>query len=42
MLPYLDVFDNLAFKVDGYNVTLLGSGDAAYPEIGRGEGGEGN
>src|SRR4030088_2398726 len=25
MLPYLDVFDNLAFKVDGYNVTLLGS-----------------
>jgi hyperosmotically inducible protein len=25
MLPYLDVFDNLAFKVDGYNVTLYGS-----------------
>jgi len=25
MLPYLDVFDNLAFKVDGNNVTLLGS-----------------
>jgi hyperosmotically inducible periplasmic protein len=25
MLPYLDVFDNLAFKVDGYNVTLIGS-----------------
>ncbi|HVT95339.1 MAG TPA: BON domain-containing protein [Bryobacteraceae bacterium] len=24
MLPYLDVFDNLAFKVDGYNVTLMG------------------
>jgi len=24
MLPYLDVFDYLAFKVDGYNVTLLG------------------
>ena len=24
MLPYLGVFDNLAFKVDGYNVTLLG------------------
>lgn len=24
MLPRLDVFDNLAFKVDGYNVTLLG------------------
>ena len=24
MLPYLDVFDNLAFKVDGYDVTLLG------------------
>lgn len=24
MLPYLDVFDNLAFKVDGYKVTLLG------------------
>jgi len=25
MLPNLDVFDYLAFKVDGYNVTLLGS-----------------
>jgi hyperosmotically inducible protein len=25
MLPYLDVFDNLAFKVDGNTVTLLGS-----------------
>lgn len=24
MLPYFDVFDNLAYKVDGYNVTLLG------------------
>jgi len=24
MLPYLDVFDNLAYKVDGYNVTLYG------------------
>jgi len=24
MLPYLDVFDNLAFKVDGSTVTLLG------------------
>jgi len=24
MLPYLDVFDNLAFQVNGYNVTLLG------------------
>lgn len=24
MLPYLDVFDNLAYKVDGYNVTLTG------------------
>jgi hyperosmotically inducible periplasmic protein len=24
VLPYLDVFDNLAYKVDGYNVTLLG------------------
>jgi hyperosmotically inducible protein len=24
MLPYLGVFDNLAFKVDGYNVTLMG------------------
>ena len=22
MLPYLDVFDYLAYKVDGYNVTL--------------------
>lgn len=25
MLPNLGVFDNLAFKVDGYNVTLLGT-----------------
>jgi hyperosmotically inducible protein len=25
MLPYLDVFDFLAFKVDGYNVTLIGA-----------------
>ena len=24
MLPYLNVFDYLAYKVDGYNVTLLG------------------
>lgn len=24
MLPYLDVFDNLAYKVDGYDVTLFG------------------
>jgi len=24
MLPYVTVFDNLAYKVDGYNVTLLG------------------
>jgi len=24
MLPYLTVFDNLAYKVDGYNVTLAG------------------
>jgi hyperosmotically inducible protein len=24
MLPYYSVFDNLAFKVEGYNVTLLG------------------
>lgn len=24
MLPYLDVFDNLAYKVNGNNVTLLG------------------
>jgi hyperosmotically inducible periplasmic protein len=24
MLPYFDVFDNLAFKVEGYQVTLLG------------------
>jgi hyperosmotically inducible protein len=24
MLPYLDVFDSLAYKVDGYNVTLMG------------------
>lgn len=24
MLPYLDVFDHIAYKVDGYNVTLMG------------------
>jgi len=24
MLPYFGVFDNIAFKVDGYTVTLLG------------------
>ncbi len=24
MLPYFDVFDNIAFKVEGYNITLLG------------------
>ena len=24
MLPWFGVFDNIAFKVDGYNVTLLG------------------
>jgi hyperosmotically inducible periplasmic protein len=24
MLPYLGVFDNLAYRVDGYNVTLVG------------------
>jgi hyperosmotically inducible protein len=24
MLPYYGVFDNLSFKVDGYNVTLMG------------------
>jgi hyperosmotically inducible protein len=24
MLPYFDVFDNIAFKIEGYNVTLLG------------------
>jgi hyperosmotically inducible periplasmic protein len=25
MLPFFDVFDNIAYKVDGYNVTLLGA-----------------
>jgi osmotically-inducible protein OsmY len=25
MLPQLDVFDNIAYKVEGYNVTLLGA-----------------
>ena len=24
MLPYFDVFDNIEFRVDGYNVTLMG------------------
>ena len=23
MLPYFSVFDNLSYKVDGYNVTLM-------------------
>jgi hyperosmotically inducible protein len=23
-LPYFDVFDNIEFRVDGYNVTLMG------------------
>ena len=27
MLPYLDVFDNLAYRVDGNTVTLSGTGD---------------
>jgi len=25
MLPYLSVFDNLAYRVEGYNVTLVGA-----------------
>lgn len=24
MLPYFDVFENIEFRVDGYNVTLMG------------------
>jgi hyperosmotically inducible protein len=24
MLPYFDVFDNIGFRVDGYNITLIG------------------
>ncbi len=24
MLPYFDVFDNITFRVDGYNITLIG------------------
>jgi hyperosmotically inducible periplasmic protein len=24
MLPYFDVFDNINFRVDGYNITLMG------------------
>jgi hyperosmotically inducible protein len=31
MLPYYGVFDNLAFKVDGYKVTLLG--DVTRPTL---------
>jgi len=31
MLPYYGVFDNLAFKVDGYRVTLLG--DVTRPTL---------
>ena len=33
MLPYYGVFDNLAFKVDGYKVTLLGA--VARPTLKR-------
>ncbi len=32
MLPYYGVFDNLAYKVDGYNVTLLGRVYTAQPQ----------
>src|SRR5271154_5467552 len=31
MLPYFGVFDYIAFKVDGYNVTLLG--EVARPSL---------
>ena len=31
MLPYLGVFDNLAYRVDGYNVTL--SGQVSQPVL---------
>ena len=50
MLPYFDVFDNITFKVEGYDVTL--SGQVVRPTLktdaraggqghrGRGEGGQ--
>ena len=31
MLPYFDVFDNITFKVEGYDVTL--SGQALRPTL---------
>jgi len=31
MLPYLDVFDYIAYKVDGYSVTLMGS--VTHPSV---------
>jgi hyperosmotically inducible periplasmic protein len=47
MLPYFDVFDNITFKVEGYDVTLSGQvvrptlkRDAERVVEGRGEGGQ--
>ncbi len=40
MLPYYGVFDDLAFKVQGGTVTVLGADDQAGPEIGCGKCGE--
>ena len=33
MLPYFTVFDVLSYKVDGYNVTLIGTGHPADLEV---------
>jgi hypothetical protein len=33
MLPYFDVFDNITFKVEGYDVTL--SGQVVRPTLKR-------
>ena len=32
MLPFHDVFDNITFKVEGYNVTLSGQVTRAHAE----------
>ena len=39
-LPYYGVFDDLAYRVDGNNVTLFWGRGAAHVEIRRGECGE--
>ena len=40
MLPYFDVFDNIAFKVDGDDVTLFGQVTRPTLKTDVGEGGK--